>query len=347
MSSEIQNTTTIDSATQSLLLQVTEQIFASLNKDLTPEQLALLTTQFSQLPGFSFKATPDLEAPTVTADSLAAVASSLESLLETLNFKERKQAVNDGMNAIEQRSKERKEYYEEKISKLQENIEKSGWDKFLDGLKTAFKYIGMVVGTIAAIATMATGFMTANPLMVAGGAALLYLSINSIVSDATDGKVSLGAGVAEIAKLCGADEKTAQYIGMAYELLATIVAVAVTLGGSIGTATSTIANTVSRFEQIAANANKVASITNAVVQVGSGATQIGAAVREYDKAEQQAFIKEIEAVLERIQQSENMDLDFIDTILKQVNELMESVTDMVNNSIQTKIAIQTSSPVMA
>lgn len=159
----------------------------------------------------------------------------------------------------------------------------------------------MIVGAIASVATIVAGAATGNPLLIAGGAVMLTMSINSAVSMATDGKVSISAGIAAGLKACGVPEDIAGYVGMACELAITIVGIGLTMGGSFGSCRPRPQlQTLSKVADIALKSSNIAS---SVVQMGSGATNIAGSVYDYKISTSYADTKELEAILERIQQA--------------------------------------------
>ena len=96
---------------------------------------------------------------------------------------------------------------------------------------------------------------------------------------------------------------------MGVELVITLVGVGLTMGGSFGSAASTAKQTLSKVADIALKATNIAS---SVVQMGSGATDIAGSVYDYKISTSYADTKELEAILERIQQAQDMELDFLE-----------------------------------
>ena len=134
---------------------------------------------------------------------------------------------------------------------------------------------------------------------------MLTMAINSAVSMATDGKVSISAGIAAGLKALGVPEDIAGYVGMACELAITIVGIGLTMGGSSASAISSAKQTLS---MVAETTLKVTNIASSVVQMGSGATNIAGSVYDYKISTSYADTKELEAILERIQQARTWSL---------------------------------------
>ncbi len=320
---------------------------------LTPEQLTLIATVFSAIPEGIGSSKPNLPKPTTDSTLLnvsgAMGSLSLESLLEALNFNDRKQAVREGLDSIEARGKDRLEANQEKLEQIQENLEKSRSKSILDVFSKAFKWIGIALGAIAAIASIAIGVVGlaaggSGAALIAGGLVMLTMTVNSIVSEATDGEVSIAVGISKLCEKMGISEEASKWIGFACEIAITIVGVALSLGAGSGSLASASAQTIGK---IAATTARVATAGAAIVSIGSGATTIANAAYDYQIAENQAFLKEIEAILQRIQMADDKDLDYIKSIMQQSEELMQAVNELVAAKGETNTAIQTAAPIMA
>jgi tetratricopeptide (TPR) repeat protein len=138
--------------------------------------------------------------------------------VKAVGMETRQVATKTGLETLKAKAAEREEANQKKIEETQKQLEKLREQEKLSPFMKALKWIGMALGAIAAVATAAIGAMTANPLLIVGAAIMLTMTVNSIVSEATDGKYSISAGVAELAKQCGASEETAQWIGMGVEI---------------------------------------------------------------------------------------------------------------------------------
>ena len=168
---------------------------------------------------------------------------------------------------------------------------------------------------------------------------------NSAVSMATDGKVSISAGIAAGLKACGVPEDIAGYVGMACELAITIVGIGLTMGGSFGSAATTSAQTLSKVADIALKSSNIAS---SVVQMGSGATNIAGSVYDYKISTSYADTKELEAILERIQQAQDMELDFLKGVMERAEKMLEDVNNIIEGCTESQTAILTNvAPTMA
>ena len=159
---------------------------------------------------------------------------SLETLAQMISNETRTQATKDGVASIDAKGKERAEINEKKLEEIMDRLDSMKSKGILDVFKKIFSWVGVIVGAIASVATIVAGAATGNPLLIAGGAVMLTMSINSAVSMATDGKVSISAGIAAGLKACGVPEDIAGYVGMACELAITIVGIGLTMGGSFG-----------------------------------------------------------------------------------------------------------------
>ena len=262
---------------------------------------------------------------------------SLEQLVEALGMEERQNALKGGLASLKAKSAEIKERNEEKLKQVQEQVDKLKSKGILDGFLKAFKWIGMVLGAVASIATVALGAVTGNPLLIAGGLIGLTMTVNAIVSEATDGKVSIGAGVAAIAKKCGASEETAQWIGMGFEIVVSVLGAGLSIGGAIGAIGSTATAVTNMISKVTLAVN----IASGLNLAAKGSAQIANAVFDYEITNSKAMMKELEAVLARIQQAMETEKDFVQAVMERTQELLSNVRDIVQGNNETLTAVST------
>ncbi len=313
---------------------------------------------------------PKLEPPKVDLGLLTNLASSVgvtpEALLAALNFQERRNAIEEMFGAIDGRAAEKLALAAEKIEELKESIEEARNASVLDKIKDAFKYIGMalaVIGSIAGIVAGAVGTVAggAGVLLVAGSTLLLATAISSILSEATDGKVSIAAGYAEFFKLFGIPDNVADIMGMVYEMLYVIVGCALTLGAGAMSASASFANAAAstaknaaemaltvaeKVEKMATKILSIAAFIGGAVAIASGSIEIYQSRVQYDRDMDKAFLKELEAMMDRLKVADEMDLDKVDALMQQFNDLLAAVNQLIDNLNQTGIALA-SAPSMA
>jgi hypothetical protein len=274
--------------------------------------------------------------PALAAPKLGAL--SLEQLVQAIGHEGRRVAVQQGLEAIKAKGDEIKELNDKKMEEIQKQLEELKKKEKLSPFLKAFKWIGMALGAIASVATIAAGALTGNPLLIAGGIIGLTMTVNSIVSEATEGKVSIGAGVTALAKACGASEETAKWIGFAFELAITLVGVALTLGGGFASAASQTATTAMKATSIISTAATIASGANSVAQ---GAMQIASSVYDYRIAQAKAEMKDLEAILAKIQAAMESEEDFMEAVMEKCEDLLGKVKDIVMDNISAQTAILT------
>lgn len=280
---------------------------------------------------------------------------SLETLVQAVGMDERATATKAGTESLKARAQEREEINAKKMEEIQKNLETMRSKSTLSGFLKAFKIIGMILGAVATAATLALGAVTGNPLLIAAGVVLTGMMVNSILSEATDGKVSISAGVAKIAKACGASEETAQWIGFGVELGITVIGCALSLGAGFSAGAAKAVETAAKAGEMAKKVieivnitNKVTVLANSVNAVGQGTAQGVDAYYDYKITNSQADQKELAAILERIQQAIAMEQDFMEAIMERANELMGDVGEIVQQNAEAQTALLTgSSPAMA
>jgi hypothetical protein len=194
----------------------------------------------------------------------------------------------------------------------------------------------MIVGAIASAATIALGAITGNPLLVAAGVIMAVMVVDSIVSEASDGKYSIAAGVAAIAKECGASEETAKWIGFGVSMTIMLVGVILSFGaagaGSAAQASTTAMNVIAKV-------TSASNIVSGITAMGNGACTIAGAVFDYQIAQSQARTKDLEAILERLRLATETEESFLKFILEKFQNLQSAVNELVEKSNEALGAI--------
>ena len=157
-------------------------------------------------PAADGKTVPPSDLPTLEAP---AHALSIERLVAAIGNEMRRQGVREGLDAIDSQAQEIDQKYSEKLAEIAKEIDKKENQSIWDKICKVFRCIGMALGFIASIATIAAGSAMGNPALIVAGVAALLLTIDSVVSEATGGKVSLSAGFTELGKVFGLSDNTA------------------------------------------------------------------------------------------------------------------------------------------
>lgn len=263
---------------------------------------------------------------------------SLETLAQMISNETRTQATKDGVASLEAKGEERAEANQKKLEEIMDRLDSMKSKGVLDIFKEIFSWVGMIVGAIASAATVAAGMLTGNPLLIAGGAVMCVMSLNSIVSKATDGEVSISAGISAGLQAAGVSEDIANIVGLVSELVITAVGIGLTMGASSAAAKSSAKQSLSKIADIAL---KAANITSGVAQMGSGATNIAGSVYDYRISTSYADTKDLEAILERIQQAQDIELDFLKGVMERAEKMVEDVNNIVEECNQAQTAVLT------
>lgn len=349
----------------SRLSQQTLDLFNSMGIDLTKmssvddvskETLELLSSLGADLS--SAVTSGKLKDYTLPTLSLPVGTLSLDTLMSAIGDDVRRQAVQSGVQSLEAKADHQAEVNEKQLAELKKQIEEMAKKKVLNGFLKAFQIIGAIVGAIASVATIAAGALTANPLLIGVGIAAAVMTVDSVVSLASDGKYSMMAGFTALAKACGADDKTAQWIAMGIQIALTVVVVAASCGAALGAGAGAAASTAGSVASTAGQATKTAlSITqlaqkitnclNATLQVANGSATIANAVISYKVEDSKASTKELEAILERIRESIKSDQKLVESEMERANKLLSSVKDIVDNCLSTQATVLGASPALA
>ena len=208
-------------------------------------------------PAADGKTVPPSDLPTLEAP---AHALSIERLVAAIGNEMRRQGVREGLDAIDSQAQEIDQKYSEKLAEIAKEIDKKENQSIWDKICKVFRCIGMALGFIASIATIAAGSAMGNPALIVAGVAALLLTIDSVVSEATGGKVSLSAGFTELGKVFGLSDNTAKWFGFGMNMALTVAAVAISFGGA---AASSAASAVRGATDLGAKLLNITSPTSA------------------------------------------------------------------------------------
>jgi hypothetical protein len=264
---------------------------------------------------------------------------SLEELVKAVGMETRQVATKTGLEALKAKVAETEEANQKKLEEVQTQLEKLKEKEKLGPFMKALKWIGMALGAIAAVATAAIGVMTANPLLVAGAAVMMVMTVNSIVSEASDGKYSISAGIAALAKECGASEETAQWIGMGVEIGITLIGAALSFGAGFAGSAAKAAEAAGKVAQIIAKVSQFASLASGLTTMAQGGLGIADAVYTSDITKSKATQKDLEAILARIAEAQDVETKFLESVMKRAEELLAAVQDIVQGNVEAQAAI--------
>jgi hypothetical protein len=282
---------------------------------------------------------PNLATPKLLPPDVAGL--SLEQLIEALGAETRQVTTRGGLETLKARATEREDANKKAIEETQKQLEKMRAAAKLNPFLKALKWIGMVLGAIASVVTIAVGAVTGNPLMIAAGVVMAAMMVNSIVSEATDGKVSIAAGIAKIAEECGASKETAQWIGFGFEIGITLVGACMSFGSGFASSAAKLAETATKVLNIMAKVQQVTTLLSGLNTMAQGGLGIAKGVYEYEITQSKASQKELEAILERIRAAIDTETDFLEAIMKRGEELLGQVKDIVDGNNQAQAAILT------
>ena len=294
-----------------------------------------------------------LTLPTLPAPKIGGL--SLETLVQAVGMDERATATKTGLESIKVRAQEREEVNAKKLEEIQKRLEDMKSKGILNGFLKAFKIIGMILGAVASIASIALGAVTGNPLLIAAGVIMTAMVVNSIVSEASGGKASIAAGIGAIAKACGASDETAQWIGFGFEIGITVVGCALSLGAGFSAAAGKAVQTAAEAGKMAEKVMHIVSVTKQITALGTGLNSIGMGITQgvgayydYRTTRSLADQKELAAILERIQEAISMEQDFLQAIMERSNELIGDVGEIVQQNAEAQTAVLSgSTPSMA
>ena len=229
---------------------------------------------------------------------------SLDQMMKAISDEARRAGIQSAVDGLEVQGDELKAAHEEKLQALKEQIDELSKKSFWSSFCKVFQVIGVVVGAIASVATIAVGALTANPLLIAAGVLGTTMAIDSTLSLATDGKVSLTAGFTELGKVCGMSDEAAQWFGFGMTMGITLISVCVGFGaaGAAKTAEAAVQGATKAAKGLDAMAkiSSASNIASGVAGVGTGIGNAVLATVDYRIANLKANSVDIDAILEQL-----------------------------------------------
>jgi hypothetical protein len=285
-------------------------------------------------PDYSALGIPALAAPLPYRGTL-----SLEQLVQAVGGETRRLIVQQALEGITLKGDEIKALNDKKAEEIQKQLAQLEKKEKLNPFIKALKWVGMALGVIGTGVVIAAGAITGNPLLIAGGVIGAAMLINSIASEVSDGKYSIGAGAGAIAKKCGASEKTAHWIGFGIELGIALAGAGLTIGGAFASATSQTASQAMKVMSIMAGST---SVFGGATAAGQGAVQIIAAGYDYKIAQAKAEMQDLQAILERVQTAMQTESDLLESVVQRTEELLGTVREIVRDTLAAQTTILTS-----
>ena len=297
---------------------------------------------------------PTLESPDNSIPMSVVMGLCDEAIMSMLGMDERKEAVSSGVATLQAHAEQRKEINEERIEKLQEQADKAEKQGILDKLKNVFSIISCVIQAVAAVAAVASAIIAPNPLSIAAAGLLIASTAETIMSTASDGKLSLQNGFAEAAKATGGNEQAAAISGMVFSMGIGVVGGILSGAGAAKSVSdiskvadmTTKVNQLSKFQQVMSTGTSVAS---GLTQVASSSVNIVSAVYEKQLTDIKADAKLLDAILMRIQAAQDMDTEQVEKIMEKTQTIAEGVKSCIDDCSSTMQSVLTggSAPAMA
>lgn len=276
---------------------------------------------------------------------------SVEKLLTAIANEQRRNGIRAAVDQIEQHGYEVQNENAKKLEEIAKQIDKKENMSIWDKIRNAFRYIGMALGLIAGAITTAVGAITGNALMIVAGVAAMVLTLDSVVSEATDGKVGISAGLTKLGEACGMSSDTAKWFGFGLNMALTVVSVAISFGAA-GAARAVTAGTeaaakVSQATGLLAKASTVSNFSEGITGIGTGVS--GAVVASYEKqiADSQAKQVDIDAILEGLRNQTKMLEEFVKHETELASNLMQDVMNIIENCGDAATAVLTNQPATA
>ncbi len=283
---------------------------------------------------------PSLPKPTI-------IALNLENIIQAISYEARKLACKNGINMLNAKVKEQEETNKDELKELKDRIEAISKEKNASKISKIFSIIGIVIGVIASVAAIA--FSGGSSLLLLGGIIGAVLATNSVLSMATDGKVCIEALYTVILKLLPISDEQAELAAQIIFLVQSI-GLAIATGVGVSSAASSIQASVKSLNTLAKWAPKLMQTSQVISGTSSVATGVSGGVASYyayDAGMKSVELKEIEAIIEGIKATIDIEQETLESQVEKANALLESVMQLINNCNSTQQKILTTTPTIA
>lgn len=279
--------------------------------------------------------TPTLPAPRTSGGTspLSIMSMDEETLMMMLGTENAETMKQSSIGSIKAKAAMRQSHNKTLIENLQKQAEKLENQSIWDKIGKAFKIIAAVAGIIGGIAGAV--FSGGSSLAIAGACIGVLLGAESILSTATDGKISLGALCTEI---CG--EKAGPWVAMGITLALSLF----TLGTGFANTAAASADKLEKVAKVVGMVKQVANITAATGQIGAGVTGIGSAINRYNISELKVSQKELEAMMTKLAQAMDTDTKFLEDVLEKSQSAVETVKEIIDTNAAATTAIVAATP---
>ena len=278
------------------------------------------------------------ELPVLPRPALAAGSSAiaLDILLDAIGDKVRQTESKAAISEVKANAAKREAENNEKIKKIQEQIDKLDNASIWDKIGNVFKYIGMALAAVACVAMIATGVGAGVGV---AGLVLLGVSLLDNVLDAVGQAVNgQGWGLTSLIALgiekATGDKEAAQWVKVGLDLAISIAAIACTCGASSGAAGRSL-------EDVANIIGKVSSIAQGVTGAASSGAAIASAVYTKEAEDARAAQKRLEAILEQLMMMNDVITKHLKELLETTQKTTETVNDIVKENADMQTAILT------
>lgn len=321
------------------------------------------------------------ELPGVKAEKVDWGKMDAQSILAILGLEQNKRGVERSESDIKANLTQQQKTAENRLKQIEEATKKaeeakakenSFWSKFLKVLSK----VGSVLGSIATIA-MSVALMATGPVGAVVGGLLIAHALSSLANTVMETLIETGAiddpgwrptiasGVAKFAeKVCGADPKTAAWIGLGFEI-AVVLTLNVAAAGVVLKEAGKVAEGFMKgadvlgkevATQLAKEASKGvikdlmggtafkiagygAQATKAVAQIGSGVIAGQVADLQFESDAANARAEEMKAAMARLAKLIQMDMESVETLIKRMQANTEAVAEIVQGTSESNKSI--------
>ena len=267
--------------------------------------------------------------PNVTSEDFEVLVAQITAKLKDVMGEVQESRANNEMETKRQAIQENQAKIEESKRKLDEAEAKAKSGNIFDILSLAFQALAAAFMTVVGALLVATGVAaTAGALLIVSGA-MMFLSVaNSVCAKCNEGAGLLGS----IAKAANGSEDLIMGLDMAFTGAMVIAGIALAVFSGGVSMADTVNNT---FRAVTTCVEAGLAVAGAASQVVSSSFNMSATVDRADAKKVQAESQDIQAMMQMLDDLIDQAMALLMQIKDSANAMMNSVTEMLNDTGNT------------
>lgn len=244
---------------------------------------------------------------------------SAEVLAELLQASDKQNTIKGSLNQIESNAMKRREENNARMEELNNKVKELEKQEKLSPIQKVFSKFSNLLALIGAALTLAIAIACPNPLTIAAATLAIVTTVDNMMDTLSDGKISLTQGITKLCVVAGAPDDIASYIAQGTKLALTIATV---VTGLCSANSAKAAEAIAEVVKIVENGEKV---VNTALGIAGSLIGIAQTVSEFNVANANANLKDIQAILDKLKASDDVEVHKLKEKLENSNSMLEHV----------------------